>query len=150
MGEKTLQVREKIDVLLSLGWTVPLTLLYGNVAVEYICNVRCCLSSYAPQWISERIVFVWNRQPQWRFHVAALMEERWWSKRISKLIRICPIYMQRKALNGPKKATDSSYKFFRFLISIITSFFFPQVHDSDGLSLELIFHCFPPDWLHLC
>lgn len=48
--------------------------------------------------------------------------------------------MQREALNGPKRP-----QIFPTILpsSSIITFFPPQMHDSDGLSLELIFHCFP-------
>lgn len=54
--------------------------------------------------------------------------------------------MQRQDLNGPKRP-----QIFLLIVSLVSWFYYrrcPQMYDSDGLSLELIFPCFPPVWLH--
>lgn len=38
----------------------PLAVRHGNVAEQYVWNARSCFFSFAPQWISAGIIFVWT------------------------------------------------------------------------------------------
>ena len=110
---------------------------YGNVALQYIRNRS--LSSYAPQWISGGIVFVWKTATV-TFpggftdggKTAKQKDLKTYYNRSYLYAKETQIY---RAQILPMNLSD-----FVFPLTFLGCFLMTV----DGLSLELIFHCFPP------